>query len=284
MQLFITGANGRVGRMLRLVWAGRQRPDFQQVWSSRRGDPSADVIWDIETSAPPALAKGAVILHLAAVLRGDPSALRANSIMALNVCDAAKEGGARHVFLASSSAVYGASQENLAEVRAPAPLSDYGRAKLAMEKDALCWAQGLGKNAPGVTCLRIGNVLGADALFGSADTGGQITLDPTPGGLGGPQRSYIGPQLLAQVIAALVGKAARGANLPPILNIAAQGHVFMADLLQAAKMPYRFGPARSDMIPKVCLSTKRLARLVDLPVMDAREMVEDWRAVRAGMQ
>ena len=283
MQLLITGANGKIGRMLRVVWASGHQPCFQRVWSSRQADAGADLYWDIGTSAPPEIAKGAVILHLAGVLRGDADALRANSTLALNVCEAAKDAGARHVFLASSSAVYGASGENLAEARAPAPLSDYGRAKLAMERDALCWAQRLGKDAPGVTCLRIGNVLGADALFGGAIAAHPITLDPAPDCGGGPQRSYIGPQLLAQVIAALVDRAAHAADLPPILNIAAGGHVFMADLLRAAKLPYRFGAARSDMIPRVCLSTKRLARLVELPTLDAGAIVADWRAVRACM-
>lgn len=283
MQLLITGANGRVGRMLRVVWAEGTEAQFEPIWSSRRPTRPSDVAWDIERGVPPSIARGAVILHLAGVLRGDAEALQSNRSMALTVCGAALAAGAKHVFLASSAAVYGSSTESLVEVQAPAPLTAYGRAKLAMERDALSWARGAGPNAPGVTCLRIGNVLGADALFGQMSDGREIVLDPAPRSKAGPLRSYIGPRVLAQVLAALLEKVALGIRLPPILNIAASDPVYLADLLDAARLPYRIGPRRADTIPKVCLSTKRLAELVPLPKATAGAIVEDWRTVRANL-
>lgn len=281
MQVVITGANGNIGRMLRVIWADGTQPKFQPFWTSRCAKHPADAFWDIERGVAPAVARGATFLHLAGAVRGDAAALCSNRSMALKVCAAALDAGAAHVFLASSAAVYGAGPGDLAEIHAPAPRSDYGRAKLDMERDALSWAHEIGPTAPGVTCLRIGNVLGADALLGQAKEGREIVLDPAPGSLAGPQRSYVGPQVFAQILAGLLERVALAAYLPPILNIATPDNLFMADLLNAARVPYRFGPTRQDVIPKVCLSTKRLATLVHLPTVGAQAMVDDWRAVRA---
>lgn len=283
MQVVVTGSDGKIGRLLRRVWADGADLQFQPIWSSRRPARPWDVAWDIEQCGAPSFAQGAVILHLAGVVRGDAKALQSNRSMARRVCDAALAAGAKHVFLASSAAVYGSSTETLVEVRAPAPLTAYGRAKLAMERDALCWAQDAGPDAPRVTCLRIGNVLGADALFGQISDGRDIVLDPALESVAGPLRSYIGPKGLAQVLAYLFEKAVLGVRLPPILNIAAPDPVYMADLLEAAHLPYRFGPNRPETIPKVCLSTKRLADFVTLPKACARAMVKDWRDVMASL-
>lgn len=278
MKVFITGANGRLGRMLRDIWSAGPQPHFQPIWSARHASSSTDVVWDILTGRVPEIPKGAVILHLAGVLRGDATALRANTAMALNVCKAAKKAGARHVFLASSAAVYGASSGNLVEVQAPSPRSDYGHAKLAMERNALCWAQSAGVDRPRVTCLRIGNVLGADALFGHLTGQKEIRLDPVPGAAGGPMRSYIGPQAFAGCIASLLTRVWLGTDVPPILNIASRNPVFMADLLTVARLPYRFGPPNKQVIAKVCLSTKRLETLVRLAQMTAADLVDDWKS------
>lgn len=279
MQVLITGANGKIGRMLRLVWVSGASLPFKPVWCSRKALRTTDVIWDIESGFAPPIAQGAVVLHLAGVVRGDPAALHSNSAMALKVCAAAKDAGARHVLLASTAAVYGASDTMLVETHAPAPRSDYGRAKLLMERNALCWGQNAGPDAPGVSCLRIGNVLGADALIGQTFRGQNVVLDPAPDSARGPLRSYLGPQYLARILAALLGKLAQGADLPPILNIAAREQVYMADLLTAAEVPFHFGSVNPDVIPKVCLSTKRLAKLVGLPAMGARAIVADWQDV-----
>jgi nucleoside-diphosphate-sugar epimerase len=281
MQVLITGAAGKLGRLLRAAWADCAPSRFDPIWSRRRAGPHQDVVWDILSGPAPDIAKDAVILHLAGVLRGNRAALSANAAMARNVCTAAKAAGASHVFLASSAAIYGAAVRDHVEVQAPAPLSDYGHAKLDMEREALCWAHSLGPDAPGATCLRIGNVLGADTLFGGVNLNQHIVLDPVPGQPGGPIRSYIGPQALAQVLAGLVAHVRAGTNLPKILNIASPGAVSMADLLDAAQRPYSFGKPNVDTIPKVSLSTKRLAALVPLCQTNAAAMVADWRGLMA---
>jgi nucleoside-diphosphate-sugar epimerase len=281
MQVFITGAAGRLGQLLCAAWADCPPWGFEPIWSSRCAGPRQDLVWDILSGPSPDITKGAVILHLAGVLRGDRAALSANAAMARNVCTVAKAAGASHVFLASSAAIYGAAMRDHVEEQAPAPLSDYGHSKLDMERETLCWAHSLGPDAPGVTCLRIGNVLGADALFGGVNPSQHIVLDPVPGQPGGPIRSYIGPQALAQVLAGLVARVGAGTNLPKILNIAAPGTLSMADLLDAAQIPYSFGKPNVDAIPKVSLSTKRLAALIPLCQTNAAAMVADWRGLMA---
>jgi nucleoside-diphosphate-sugar epimerase len=283
MQVLITGAAGQLGRMLSAAWADTAQMGFEPIWSVRRQDGSDGFAWDILSGPAPDIAPGAVILHLAGILRGDAAALSANKAMALDVCAAAKSAGARHVFLASSASVYGSSFQDHAEVQLPVPRSDYGRAKLAMERAALCWAHDAGPIAPGVTCLRIGNVLGADALFGHGRAGRSIALDPVPGQPRGPQRSYIGPAALAKVLADLIGQTLAGQIMPPILNVAAPGALFMADLLDAANAPFNFGPAIEGIIPKVSLATTKLSRMVAVGAADAVAMVADWRRLSAAV-
>ena len=278
MQVLITGATGRLGQILRAAWANQPALGFEPVWCSRKPVSNGDVCWDILTGPAPTITKDAVILHLAGVLQGDRAALSDNSAMALKVCIAAKAAGAAHVFLPSSAAVYGAGSQDHVEVQAPAPWSDYGRAKLNMERKALTWAQRSGDKTPGLTCLRIGNVLGADALFTAAKAGHGIVLDDVPGQAGGPIRSYIGPNAFAQVLAGLIACIAEGERVPNILNISARDPVHMADLLFAAQTPYRIGIPSTDVVPRVCLSTKRLAALLPMPKSDAATLVADWRA------
>ena len=284
MQVLITGADGKIGRMLRLLWAAAPPPGLRPVWAARRAAGTDVIAWDIEFGPPPHLDPGAVVLHLVGRVCGDAAALRSNSVMAVNVCAAAKASGARHVFLASSAAVYGARAGHLAECHPPAPQTDYGRAKRDMEKAALCWARGaVGADggAPGVTCLRIGNVLGADALSGAVRAGRDIVLDRVPGSDRGPLRSYIGPQTLADILAGLLGRVAAGDAMPPILNIAARTPVFMGDLLQGVRVPYRFGPLNAAALPRVCLSTKRLAQVVAVADQPVSAMIGEWLDVMA---
>jgi nucleoside-diphosphate-sugar epimerase len=281
MRVFITGAAGRLGRILRAAWAQGGPLGFEPIWSARKPDAPDDIAWDIVSDPSPNLGRGSIILHLAGVLRGHPASLSENEAMALKVCAAAKSAGARHVFLASSASVYGPSSLDHVEVQAPAPFTDYGRAKLAMERAALCWAHGTGLEAPGVTCLRIGNVLGADALFGVETAGRDIVLDSVVGQQRGPERSYIGPNAFAKVLACLAAQTLNGATMPMIMNVAAPRTVFMADLLTAARTEFRFGPINCKVIPKVSLATTKLSRLMALSSTDAAAMVSDWQRLSA---
>ena len=127
------------------------------------------------------------------------------------VVSAAAEAGVPRVLLASSSAVY-ALGEGKSESDLAAPTSPYGQAKFDMERTVAISGAGIE-----VCCLRIGNVAGADALLGRANTvsdSDPIKLDQFPD-YNGPRRSYIGPSHLARCLELLI---AHTSALPSVLN------------------------------------------------------------------
>jgi nucleoside-diphosphate-sugar epimerase len=271
LPFMVTGATGRIGRALRFGWPFDAGTRLQPVWQARRALPGFTE-WDPAAArCPEAIASG-VILGLA----GGRKAEAANTDLALATLRAATEQGARHVFLMSSSAVYGVGEGALAENATPAPLAAYGAQKLEMEQAAQDFAQSAGI---GLTLLRLGNVAGFDALLGGARPGRTIILDPVPGQRGGPLRSYIGPLSLGRVLAALADLAAKGTALPPLLNIAAPEPVHMANLLDAAGLDWGYRPANPDVLARVVLDTTRLqALLSDLPISsNPADMVAEWR-------
>ncbi len=255
--LIFTGAGGRVGRLLRGVM-----PVGRVTWVSRAAVMPGDVAWDDLLGDAPA---GAVILHFAGAVRGD---LGLNRQLAQQVCGLQ---GVRHVFVASSAAVYGPGDADLAEDRLPDAQSAYGAAKLAMEQAV---------QGPGVTLLRIGNVAGADALLGGLVAGGRCVLDPVAGQDGGPHRSYIGPITFARVMLGLAERAHAGADLPQVLNVAAPGAVAMADLLDAAGAEWVYGAPKASVVPRVVLDVQRLCRLVPVARATAAGLVAEWRAAQ----
>jgi nucleoside-diphosphate-sugar epimerase len=264
--LLILGGTGQIAGALRDFWPFALRGGLRPIWQARDRRP-LHLHWDILHEPAPPWAHG-VVLCLAGG-RGQPDAA-----IALRVLAAAAEQGAAHVFLASSAAVYGGGAR-LSEDQAPAPLSDYGRSKAAMEAAALDWQDRHG--GPGLTVLRIGNVAGADALLGGSGKG-PVTLDPTPDGKG-PRRSYIGAVTLSAVLSRLATVAVEGGALPPILNVAAPLPVTMAGLLDAAGLPWHFGPANPAVLEEVSLDTRRLQSLIRLPpqASSARGIVSEWR-------
>lgn len=273
----ILGATGRIGHMLYETWpANRTQPVIRQ---GRGAAPVGGLCWDMLVEpVPPEMPRGSVILNLAGVTRGDETALTANVTLALAALDAAQETAARHVFLCSSAAVYGAGHgQDLGEEDPTDPVNPYGRAKLAMEVAAERWAAE--HPAIGVTVLRIGNVAGADALLGGAVAGRPVTLDPVPGHDRGPERSYIGPWALGQVLAGLADLACTGQPLPFRLNIAAPGVVGMADLLRTADLPWGWGPPNPSAVARVGLNTARLEALLPAAAGagNAEALIADWR-------
>ena len=270
----VTGAQGRIGRLLHQVWSQPAYPAPNPVvWTSRQ---SGTAVWNIGHDAP-TLPSDAVILHLAAVLHGP--GLDQNSAMTEEVCRTAIATGARHVFVVSTAAVYRPGG-NLAETAALAPSSPYGRAKLKAEQAAMRLLSAAG--GPGLTVLRIGNLAGADALLGGVRAGPPVVLDPVAGS-GGPLRSYIGPGVLAGVLAALIRRAMTGAPMPRVLNVAQPGVVAMADLLMAAGHSWRFGPTNLAVIPVVGLAVGPLEALLPaelLPPATARGLLADLRSLQ----
>lgn len=243
--VLILGAGGRLGQMLWQHW-----PEGAHLrGQSRRaidGLLQFDPLSDGKALARASEAAGTIIClsgvtpaHAAA--SGD--AMQLNTDLALAALDAAPCGA--RVFVASSAAVYGAADGPHLEAGKAMPVSDYGQAKLAMEKATL--SQGEGR----VCVLRIGNVAGADAILGGwrAD----MTLDQLPDG-GTPRRSYIGPRTLARVVSALC----MAKSVPDIVNVAAPGVVAMGDLLDAADLAWTPRVPEANVIPEVALDTTAL--------------------------
>lgn len=270
--VIVTGATGRLGRLLHRIWSAESPEGLAPLWSGR-GE-GIDLQWDILDGSAPCLPAGAVVLHLAAVLGGGPEALRRNSAMAVPVMAAARRCGARAVLFASTAAVHAPSAAPATEDTPPAPANSYGQAKLAAE------AAFRGAGGAPVVILRIGNVVGADALLGPRDDSGPIVLDPVPGRSGGPVRSWIGPLTFSRVLARLCRLAGDGA-LPPVLNVATDPPLAMADLLQAAGRNWRYGPPNPAVVPAAVLSCARLARLMELPRTSPAALAAELAVVEA---
>ncbi len=276
-KVLIVGGTGRLGGLLRLAWARQGREGL--VWQSRRaGDGlGLDPLGDPSGFAR-AAAGATTIFCLAGVTAGGPSELALNSDLALASIRAARAASVPQVFLASSAAVYGRAETGTGEDGVPQPVSDYGRAKLAMEEVALR-NTGNWDNGPAVTCLRIGNVAGADQLLGTRAANGPQMLDICADGHG-PRRSYIGPQALSKMLHKLFALGRGGATLPPILNIALEGAVAMDDLLEADGRSWRPMPAPPTVIPELCLDITRLSQVIGRPNRaDAIEIVADYRGL-----
>ncbi len=269
LPVLITGGNGRIGQFLRKAWPWAMRDGLRPVWQARRDVPGC-VLWDILREDCPRGLAGGVVIALAG--RTEPAA---EAPLALRELEAAAAQGARHVFLASSSAVYGQGAQ-VTEDTAPAPLTAYGRAKAGMEDLALAWKARQGTGAPGLTILRIGNVVGASALLGRSQ--GPVVIDPAPGGRG-PLRSWIGPQTLAGLLARFAVLAAARSSLPEVLNVAAHVAWPMADLLDAAAVPWSFGPENPQSLACLTLDTSHLRTIQRLPpqASSPKVMVKEWR-------
>jgi nucleoside-diphosphate-sugar epimerase len=282
-EVFFLGASGRLGRLLRPVWPGTPAA----IWHTRTAglaDISFDPLADGGATLFAAALQGhAVLVNLAGPARPGAANGADHSALAFAALDAAREAGLRHVFLMSSAAVYGRHTGPAREDSPTRPLSDYGHAKLAMEAVAVRWRADAGANAPGVTCLRLGNVAGADLLLGGWRPGQTVELDMI-GGSEPLRRSYIGPTVLGQVLAQLVRLALTQRDLPGVLNIAQPSPVSMAELLQVASIPWQPRLAEATAIAEVNLDTERLSALIGpLPPANAAALIADWRsAVQSG--
>ena len=253
--LIVTGAGGRIGRLLRLVWAR------DAIWLGRAE-------WDILAGPAPALPRGALILDLAGMTR---RSFDLNPKLADTVGRLAVKLEARVIHLSSAS-VYPGGLGEMDEATQATPSSGYGTSKLAAESVL----RGHVKDA---TILRVGNIAGADAVLGPRPPGA-IVLDPVPGGLRGPVRSYIGPQVLAGALGHLCDKAVRDDPMPLLMNMSQPGQIDMADLMDAAGLDWTFGPPRAGVLARVVLSTALQSAYLTLPEAKAAGLVADLRTLR----
>lgn len=279
-RLFVAGASGRVGRLLATAWerAGAQVV-LQRRGSEALGTALPELHWAPLDGPDPlrdwvqAHGRPGAMLVLAGATPGTGRDLALNRSLAEACLRAASEAGIGRVLVASSSAVYGTGRDRPWRESDPVrPESAYGLAKLEMESACALWrAQGLG-----VTCLRIGNVAGADALLMNA--GSSIRLDRFADG-GGPLRSYIGPLTLARVLLDLADPALA---LPDVLNIAAPRPVSMQALAEAAGLDWAWQPAPDSAIQHFTLDCSAVVAAVRFSDTEstAANIVAQWNACR----
>lgn len=279
-RVLVLGGTGRVGGLLRKAWArSPEGAELGLVWQARRADAVANLVFDPlgESEAlRDAVAAADVVLNLAGCSTGDGETMAQHAALAVAVLRAAE--GRAPVLSASSAAVYGsraAAVGVLSEDAPTEPEGAYGRAKLAME-DRL-------RGMPGATVLRIGNVVGADALLGGLVPPGGRVLHFTPEGRA-LQRSYIGPRALARALARLLQHAAIGRALPHCLNLAQPGTVGMDAMLRAAGECWVPAPAPPGTIATVALDVSRAVGLglVADKSASAVELVADLNGVTGG--
>lgn len=268
-RVLLTGSNGRVGRLLRRVWAVETGPGLATL--SRRS--GADFIWLPGKPLPRALPHCTAVIALWGVTGGSPRDLACNTELAHRASELAHAVGATRLFHLSSAAVYGPGRA-LSEEAVLRPVSDYGRAKAIMEETVAT----LAARDPDLRhcCLRIGNILGACQLTASLRGTAPVTLDRHIGGYG-PRRSYVDPIGLARIFTALLALPAY--RLPPILNLATCGTLDMQDLARATGAPILWRSPATDALPEVTLDLSRLAALLpDHPAdMTAAALVARWR-------
>ncbi|MFN4058644.1 MAG: NAD-dependent epimerase/dehydratase family protein [Roseinatronobacter sp.] len=272
-KVLVLGSTGRLGSMLRRHWRAEAG---LALWHGRKMTEGVDLAFDL--LAPSALPQIGVVDSVVALAGIVPGAgdLSRNTNLAVASVRLGVELGARHVFVSSSAAVYGAGPKAFTETPRPTPSHPYGTEKLAMEDAALAVGAQLGI---GVTALRIGNIAGADALL--AQSGSVRVLDQFADG-NGPVRSYLGPRAFADLLCALCACAQRGQTLPDRLNLALQGAVSMADLCHHAGLRVNRRPAPPSALAKVELDVSRLCTVLGRApaelAADPAAIIADWRA------
>jgi UDP-glucose 4-epimerase len=167
--VFVTGASGFIGSCLvpRLLEAGVAVRSLQFPGEQNRIPPGVAVVpgdlADLDAVAA-AMCDSRIVFHLggiasAVVAEQAPyEAMRANTLGAGNVMEAARRAGAAHVVILSTAHVYGIPRAlPLTEDQPFAPLSVYASTKLAGDTLALAYYRNLG--VP-VSVLRAFNVYG----------------------------------------------------------------------------------------------------------------------------
>ena len=238
-------------------WSATPVAGLTVVPQARDSLDPAVTVWSPGSGEPLPAGRFDTMLVLAGVTPSTGGRLAANAEIAEACLAAAAHAGMDRVLVASSAAVYGpGSDAPFRETDPLRPANDYGRSKVDMEDVCMNWrARGLD-----VSCLRIGNVAGADALLGVPNDG-RVTLDQFADGAG-PSRSYIGLETLADLTGALL---THDAELPPAVNVAAPSPTTMEALAVAAGLEVRWRPAPPTAIQSALLDCSLVASLFDFP-------------------
>ena len=253
-RVLLLGASGKLGRIVQAVYAHDQGAEISITPVARRSCGLAGALYWHPGEDMAHLPQCDGVLALWGVTQGGQDALAQNSALAIKAEQVARQTGASCVIHCSSAAIYRPARHSLTEEAPVDPPSAYGRAKLHMEQVIKSMRDDLRH-----VVLRIGNVAGAESLFGNMRSGKPVVLDQFENGQG-PERSYISPQDLARVFIALLhDETARG-----VYNVAAPDPVRMQDLAKAAGCEVIWRRAPIHAVQSVILDTSCLARHVPL--------------------
>ncbi len=195
------------------------------------------------------------ILALWGQARGDAAALQVNTDLAMAAQHLARELGADCVVHCSSQAVYTPLPGLLGENSAIDGPTAYGHAKRKMES-AISHELSLHRDDPRTVVFRMGNVAGADSLFGNLKPGGDVTLDRFANGRG-PERCYLSPHDLATALEhTLKNHAMQGCY-----NLSAPELTSMQDVTAAAGGTVTWVDAPEGALQRLHLDTARLTRI-----------------------
>ena len=249
----ILGATGKIGTAWRI---GAHGAFCAQPLLQSRHQKLGHLQWDVLNEPAPKLTCSGIV----SLLGSTKEPARVQIALATRACDLADKLDVP-LLIASTQAVYGVQDGPLSESSPLQPANAYGEAKARMEESVV--------GRRNVTCLRIGNVPGADLLFENARIG-PVALDKWPDGQG-PLRSMIGLVTLARVCQALLNLRQR----PPILNVAQYGLVSMESLLAAADIDWHWTTAAGKAVQKVELDVSSLQNLVQLPSAKPEDLVKE---------
>lgn len=270
--MLITGAGGKLGRLLRAAKA--DMPDLRHtfVFQSRR--PGADIRWSPGEETDP-LPRCTGLIALWGATDGTAEELSENTRLVRVGCDLARALGATRMIHMSSAAVYGPGQ-NMDEDYPTENCNPYGKSKLEMEAAV---AQERRSWDLEHICLRLANVVGADSLSPALRGDRPARMDDfstTPSGHQGPRRSYIGARGLLEMLDALLSLPAQ--SWPTVLNVAMPQPLSMDALITAAGHPITWHPAPETATQEVTLDVSRLQTLLPCRTAHptAEELVADW--------
>jgi len=279
----LVGASGRVGTLLRKAWALAPPDKLDLVFQWRDAAPcSESLIWD-PLEGPDALAVHSrahgppkTIMMLAGGTPATAAHLEINRQLAVACLEAARAVGTQRVLVASSAVIYGPGKGIPFSEETPcAPVSPYGFAKRDMEHACTPYRDA----GMEVCCLRIGSVLGADALMLNAASMRRLRIDRFADG-NGPIRSFVGPLTLSRLLETL---CTLGRPLPDTLNVGAPCPLRMSEIATAAELNWQWRKAPEGAVQDVILDCTRLAAIHGFSSTEssAKEMIAQLKEIGA---
>lgn len=277
--VLLLGATGRLGTMIRS--SAPPPPNIMALFQTRHKDIPVDgnwVFWDPKAGDLLCPDQGQSPVRIDTIINfigatptaGHHSAQEmqiANCMVAQQVEYEARRLGVRNLIQISSASVYGrpfSASGRVHESDRCVPLTAYGETKLKMENDALERSD-FGLNT---VVLRLGNVIGADALVQNAmRTTPERPLKLSCFADGSPVRSYISPQEMTEALWSLVRALADQKNVPHVMNLSRPEPVRLSDLLEAlskqfdAPIHWVYVDAPQSDIHSLILDTSLLERI-----------------------